>query len=599
MATSPRPYQNDFRKYSKSANLFKRPKSMLKSRKIEGDFKHRVKLWVTFYRRNLHRFAEHYGNIKLYPFQKIWLYLMGISDIFVVVASRGISKSWIIALYSICMCILYPGSQIVIAAGSKKQAGLIITDKIQGFFMNKSPNFAREIKDVKANGNDWEVLFHNGSHIKVVPASDLARGNRATINIYEEFRIIDKKILDSVLSPFLISRQPPYLLKSEYSYLTEEPKEIYITSAYYKAEWWWDEFKKIVKMHYKDDRANFIGFDYLLAVYHGLKTKRQIKKEKEKLDEITFMQEYENIPFGENDNAYFKLDMFKKNRVLKKAFYPLRKDEYNKNKNPHDIKRVDGEIRVLSVDIATRKGKENDNTILSCIRAIPTSKGYQREVVYMESHQGENTILQTLRIKQVYYDFSADYIVLDLQQAGITIYEQLGLITKDEERGVEYDAFTVMDSKHIDNQLYKELQEKTLIINAKPVIFPILATAKLNSNIAVDFRDKLQRGMIKFLIDNVEAEEYLLTHVKEYVRTDDVALKVWYLQPYAQTAEMINETVNLEYSVVSGNIKLQEPSGKRKDRYTSVSYGNYFISLLEKDLLKQKDDFDWAAYALW
>lgn len=589
MATSPRPYQNDFRKYSKSYNLFKKPKSMKRGRQLTGEWKERIKLWTTFYRRNLHRFAEHYGGIDLYPYQKIWLYLMGVSETFAVIAARGLAKSWLVALYSICVCILYPGSIIVIAAGSKKQAGFIISDKIQGYFLENSPNFAREIKKITTNSNDWEVFFHNGSKIKVVPASDLARGNRSTVNIYEEFRIIEKKIKDSVLSPFLMSRQPPYLKNEKYSHLTEEPKEIYISSAWYKSEWWWDELKHIVNMHYSGDKAYFIAFDYLLALHHGLKTKRQIQREKKTMDETLFMMEYENIPFGENSNAYFKLDMFKRNRTLKKAFYPLREDNYNKQVNEYAIKRVEGEKRIVSVDIATRKGKENDNSVITCIRLIPTAKGYIREVVYMESHQGENTILQALRIKQIYYDFRADYIVLDLQGAGITIYEQLGLVTKDEARGLEYEALTVMNSEHVEDRVYRELREKTLAMNAKPVIFPISATARLNDKIAVDFRDKLQRGMIKFLVDNIEAEEYLSTHIKEFNKTEDPGLRAWFIHPYIQTSAMITEAVNLEYSINNGLIKLQEPKGKRKDRYTSCSYGNWFATLLERDLLKDSD----------
>ena len=39
-------------------------------------------------------------------------------------------------------------------------------------------------------------------------------------------------------------------------------------------------------------------------------------------------------------------------------------------------------------------------------------------------------------------------------------------------------------------------------------------------------------------------------------------------------------------------IKLKEQPGKRKDRYTSLAYGNYYISLLEKDLMKKKRNRD-------
>ena len=38
----------------------------------------------------------------------------------------------------------------------------------------------------------------------------------------------------------------------------------------------------------------------------------------------------------------------------------------------------------------------------------------------------------------------------------------------------------------------------------------------------------------------------------------------------------------------AGLIKLVEPDGARKDRYTSVSYLNYYVSLLDTDLLQDE-----------
>ena len=38
----------------------------------------------------------------------------------------------------------------------------------------------------------------------------------------------------------------------------------------------------------------------------------------------------------------------------------------------------------------------------------------------------------------------------------------------------------------------------------------------------------------------------------------------------------------------NGLVKLIEPTGSRKDRYTSVSYLNYYVSLMDTDLLRDK-----------
>jgi hypothetical protein len=38
----------------------------------------------------------------------------------------------------------------------------------------------------------------------------------------------------------------------------------------------------------------------------------------------------------------------------------------------------------------------------------------------------------------------------------------------------------------------------------------------------------------------------------------------------------------------AGLVKLIEPPGARKDRYTSVSYLNYYVSIMDTELLKDK-----------
>ena len=60
------------------------------------------------------------------------------------------------------------------------------------------------------------------------------------------------------------------------------------------------------------------------------------------------------------------------------------------------------------------------------------------------------------------------------------------------------------------------------------------------------------------------------------------------LLPYIQTSLMQDEITQLEYEVKDSYIKLFEAKGKRKDRYSSLAYGNYFIREQEKKLKKKK-----------
>ena len=70
--------------------------------------------------------------------------------------------------------------------------------------------------------------FPNGSKIQAVTSNDNSRGLRGNILVCDEFRMIDKDIVEKVLQPMLnVARQPGYLRRPEYKdYKTEENKEI-------------------------------------------------------------------------------------------------------------------------------------------------------------------------------------------------------------------------------------------------------------------------------------------------------------------------------------------------------------------------------------
>lgn len=587
----PANYPGAYRKRANNLdNKLNAPKETVRSQEISEDRRRRLIDWITFYRRNMHRFVEHYFGIELYFYQKIWLYYMSTRDSFVAIASRASAKTWLVGVLAVAKAVLYPNSEIVVVSSTKEQAGIIIEEKIKGLQENY-PNVAREIKNITTNMNKWQVDFHNGSVIKIVAARDSSRGRRSTFTIYEEFRLIDKDVLDAVIRPFSYIRQAPYLKTPEWRNYGEEPKEVFISSAYHKGLWWFDETKKNIKDMLSGGNTGFIAFDARIAIHHHIKTKRQLRNEISKMDEITALEEYYNIPWGENSDSYFKLKHFSRARNIEKAFYPQKRDTYAK-KNPYDIPKVDGEIRLLSCDVAQRSGKANDLSVTWCIRLLPTHKGYFREVVYGESFSGENSILQSLRIKQLYTDFNADVIVLDIGAGGggLPMYDQLGQITKDSERGIEYPAMTIMPHHTIDDSVYSELSKRTLGLNALPVIYCISANAKLNSVMAVEMRDKLQKKLFGFLVEETKAEDYLIkTRSGEYMKGDDVNAKAFFMQPYLQTSLLINEAINLSMTLMAGNIKLTEPSGARKDRIICLMMGNYYASLIDSNLLRGND----------
>lgn len=221
--------------------------------------------WCTFWRRNMHRFVRDYLKLSLYVYQELAIYLMGISNFICIIASRNDAKSFIIALYACCRCILYPGTKFRIGSATKKQAKLIVSDKILDELCEWSKPLKAEIADWSTSENNIFVKFKNGSKITVFVANDNARGLRSNAICREEFRQIDKKIEDSVISPFQTVRNQPYMLNSYYGenpVLQEDPVDVYISSSWIdNGAWIWDIVDQAYTGMQKHNGSVLLTFD--------------------------------------------------------------------------------------------------------------------------------------------------------------------------------------------------------------------------------------------------------------------------------------------------------------------------------------------------
>ena len=135
-----------------------------------------VALRCAYYRANPQRFCEDYLNIHLKLFQQILIYMMMLSTNFMFLASRGLGKTYMLAVFCVCKAILYPGTWIVITSKTRGQANEVL-GKIVSILAPASANLRAEIdwKRTSAKGQDSCITFHNGSIINVVCANENAR----------------------------------------------------------------------------------------------------------------------------------------------------------------------------------------------------------------------------------------------------------------------------------------------------------------------------------------------------------------------------------------------------------------------------------------
>lgn len=557
--------------------------------------------WVSYWRKNPHRFVEDYLGISLFLYQKILLYMIERVGVFMYIAARGQGKSFLIALYCIIRCILYPNTNIVLASGVKKQAQLIITEKIT-FFYNNYEGVRVEIGDrrnIKGGANDTSVTFLNGSKIVAVASNDNARGYRGNILVLDEFRLIKKDVIDLVLSPMLnVVRRPDFMNKPEYAkYPKEQNKSVYISSAWFKTHWIWDEFVLTFNNMLKNGSTFVANIPYQLSVLHGLLPLDKANKDREEYDKATFDMEYEALFVGENEKGFFKLDDINKCMTLSKAFIPPTTLEYVENKarsipkKISNIPRIDkeNEIRLVSLDIALmagNKNQKNDTSAFTCMRLVKDNDKYRRDILYLETiHRSVATEELAIRLKQLYNDFEADYVVVDTNGLGVGVFDSLTSILYDEERDEEYPAWSATN----DQEMNDRVKAKGL-----PVIYSIKGNSKLNSDIATSLKTSFEKMKIRLPIRDIEKREDLVAKggfLKATIQEQNRQL-----YPFAQSSALSNELVSLEYDIRAGNIVIKEVGTTTKDRYSSLAYCNYVADEFEKELRTENNSDPYGDY---
>lgn len=550
-----------------------------------------VSIWCAYYRSNPHRFAHDYLHLNLHLFQKILLVMMNWSSTTVFIGSRGIGKSFLSAVFCVIRCILYPGTKICIASGTRGQA-INVLEKIILELKPNSPELAMEIDDkqTKINGTNAQIVFRNSSYIKVVTASDSARGNRANLLLLDEFRMIAKDVIDTILRKFLTQkRMPRYeaLTKEERKaeYAKEKNKTMYLSSAYFVDHWSYLKCTDTCKFMIDDRKKQFVcGLPYQLSVYEGLLDAETVADEMAETDfnEIKFQMEYEALWYGNTDGSFFDYNSISKNRKIK---YPMLPDSLaSKLGNSQNVRippKLNGEVRILSADIAlmTSRKNNNDATAVFINQLMPTKAGrYTSNIVYADVCEGLRTDDQALMIRKLFDEYQCDYIVLDTNGIGLGVYDCLARDIVDTETGEIYPAVSCCNNS--------EMAERCTVIGAEKVVWSIKASAQFNSDCAYLLREAFRSGRIRLLCTEYEADE-ILSDIRGYSSLS-AAEKLELQMPYINTTLLVDELTKLQHEESGGKVRVFERTGMRKDRYSSLSYNYYVAVQLENKMSKRQ-----------
>lgn len=458
-----------------------------------------------------------------------------------------------------------------------------------------SPELAAEIdeKETTINGTKAQIVFKNTSYIKVVTAADSARGNRANLLLLDEFRMISKDVIDTILRKFLTQRRMPRYenltpaeRKDEYS--KEKNKVMYLSSAYFVDHWSYLKCTDTCKFMLDDTKRQFIcGLPYQLSITEGLLDQDLVIDEMAETDfsEIKFSMEYEALWYGNTNGSFFDYNSISKNRKIKYPMMPARQAaKLGNSQNVRIVPKQNGELRILSADIALMSSKKHDNDASSIFinQLLPTKAGrYTSNIIYTDECEGLRTDDQALLIRRLFDEFICDYLVLDCNGLGLGVYDCLSKEIVDTSTGEIYPALSCCNNT--------EMAARCTDPNADKVVWSIKASAQFNSDCAFLLRESFRSGRIRLLCTEYEAEEYL-ADIKAYSSLS-AAEKMQVLMPYINTTLLVDELTKLQHEESGGKIRVYERSGMRKDRYSGLSYNNYVALQIESRLIKKQSNY--------
>jgi hypothetical protein len=576
----------------------------------------RKKRWVVYWRNNPNLYIHFKMGITNFGYEHLSLYEMSQSTTYFEVSTRNTAKTFRAIEYGISQCLLRPFCKVGITAVIRDQAN----DDYRKFmdeFVNKkqmsplvSYLYDNGLITSKEIDKGYLINFWNGSTMIFFPCIESSRGLRLNVLIVEECRLIKKGLVDSVALHMLTPRQPEFKNLSEYKEnrnYDEAEQTIYITSNRFRGEWFNTLFNKTFVGYFKNKLGSerVLCFDIFLALKHGLKTPQWYFTQKEGMNDLDFRMEVLNETVGEVDGAYFTIEQFRKNQVIKEAFRPPTVDEF-KNGTIKNRKKKDNEYRFVFVDFAWAGDNgetQNDQTVIGCASCYLYDEKLHRNIEYIETYSGSDASMIPLRVKEIFWDYEADYVVYDNRSGGELLFNQLSSVQDNPHRtSSEWNnhGFTICEEKDLqmvsDDKL-RDLRSRTIDPQAIPCLIPIIASRESNSSMWQDMQLRLKNEDISFLVDELEFET-LYTDKKEYMFLSSEE-KARVKLPYVQTMLMITEAVSLTQVWNNGLLKLEEHGrGGYKDKIVATCYFNMIASKLETKLLKEdnQEDIDITQY---
>jgi hypothetical protein len=296
--------------------------------------------FAKFLRYNLGFTINLMTGMKVFPFQEMIIRSCFSKDFFMLIAGRGLSKSFSLAMFIWLYAIFTPGSKIGIISKSFRQSQLVFR-YIEEFAGKPGARLLKScFVDEPAHGNSIWTMNIGSSFIASLPLGqgEKLRGSRFNVIVIDEFLLMPESVVNEVILPFISVNFDPIkraetealendmvskgLLKESERTVFSNPKFISISSAGYQFDYMYKLYKeyvdKIMSTDLVDSQGRKIdssGYGVFQVSYEmapgTLYNESTISKFKSQLSEAQFNREFRSV-FTDDSGGFFskrKMDL--------------------------------------------------------------------------------------------------------------------------------------------------------------------------------------------------------------------------------------------------------------------------------------------------
>ena len=554
-------------------------KQGISEERIQGQLSN-IRQYISFWREYPDLFVDFLcgdnpENFHLFFYQRVFLRAVMRHRYAYCTFPRAYSKSFLSVLVLMLRCVLYPGSHLFVTTGGKEQAAGIAKEKADEL-CRLIPGLKKELDwtrgKTKTARDNIELIFKNGSKLDIIAAKASSRGKRATGGLMEECILIDQTLLNEIIIPTMnVDRRLSDGSRDEHE--TVNKSQIYVTTAGWKNSFAYDKLiQLLIQSIIEPNEAIVLGGTWRIPVLEKLLKKSFV--EELKLDgtynDSSFSREYESEWSGDIENAYFSAEKFDLHRQIQLPEYEF---SGRSSKSAYYI---------ITVDV----GRKGCTTECVVIKVTPQPQGSAlKSIVNIYTWDEEHFENQAINIKRLFYKYKARQVVIDANGLGIGLIDFMVLNQIDPETGEILPNFGVSGATY-DNweKDYKNFKNADTELGA---MYLIKATMPINTEIYSYVQTQLSSGKIKFLIDENTAKNKLMaTKVGAEMSPSK---RAEYLKPFTLTTILREQMLNLVEETEGVNIILKQVTrGVKKDKFSALGYGLYYIKLQEDKKKKRK-----------